>query len=161
MQTDKRAGLGLIVGLGVALLVVFLVLTPGGGASGKARALLWTRVMLNGLQREGTNAAPFDYYQASDETRRKILGIGGQFHLLIKTNFSWSAETNRQIVVVSESALDGASQASPDKKPAHVAGYSDGTAGLISPGEFTNLDLTGFVSAASLAAGSKTSRAQE
>ena len=33
------------------------------------------------------------------------------------------------------------------KNPAHAVGYSDGTTGLISEGEYQNLDLSGFVDA--------------
>jgi hypothetical protein len=161
MQADQKTGLGLVVGLGVVLLVVFIFLTPGGGSpAGNARVLLWTRVLLSGLQREETNSAAFDYHQASEETRQKIQGICSRFHLLFKTNFSWTAETNRQIVVVCEDEFDNVSSSSlpgsDGKNSAHAAGYSDGAVGLISPAEFANLDLTGFVSAASLAANNET-----
>jgi hypothetical protein len=41
------------------------------------------------------------------------------------------------------------------KNPAGAVGYSDGTTGLISPAQFTNLNLNGFVFISSLATNSE------
>ena len=48
-----------------------------------------------------------------------------------------------------ESEFDNVSKSSwsfGQKYPAHAVGYSDGKSGLISPTEFTNMSLAGFVS---------------
>jgi hypothetical protein len=69
---------------------------------------------------------------------------------LIKTNCS-TAKTNHEIVVVCEKSFDydkaNASFWNLFKRNyAHAVGYSDGSADIISPTEFSNLDLRGFAS---------------
>ena len=73
---------------------------------------------------------------------------------LLKTNFSITSATNREIIIVCKPEFDNVPQPTIwnfyHKNPAHAVGYSDGTFGLISPAEFSKLSLNKFVSAASL-----------
>jgi len=67
---------------------------------------------------------------------------------LIKTNCN-TAKTNREIVIVCEKSFDydkaNASFWNLFKRNyAYAVGYADGSAGIITPTEFTNLDLRGF-----------------
>ncbi len=74
---------------------------------------------------------------------------------LIRTNFLWSAATNREIVIVCQRRYDNVPTPAPwnlfHNTPAHAVGYSDGTTGLISPEEFDSLFIYGFTSLWSLA----------
>ena len=93
----------------------------------------------------------------------------GAFHLLFsaqdlvkqgeeylnKTNCN-TAKTNREIVIVCEKSFDY-NKANTlfwnlfKRNYAYAVGYSDGSAGIISPTEFTNLDLRGFTSLSQIA----------
>lgn len=89
---------------------------------------------------------------------RDIWGASGK-DFLVKTNFLPGDSTNRLVVIVCTHQFDNVPRPVIwncfRKNPAHAVGYSDGTVGLISSGEFTNLNLSGFVSVASLATNSE------
>jgi hypothetical protein len=74
---------------------------------------------------------------------------------LIKINCN-TAKTNREIIIVCEKPFDydKANQSFWNlfkRNYAHAVGYSDGSADIISPTEFTNLDLRGFTSLSQIA----------
>jgi len=76
---------------------------------------------------------------------------------LVQTNFAWS-NAQQQIVIVCDKGFDNAPKLGWIyfwRNSAHAVGYSDGTAGLISSEDFTNLNLNGFVSLSSLATNSE------
>ena len=80
----------------------------------------------------------------------------GPFPWLLKTNFVWqNTNSKREIVIVCEKGFDNVPKPTIwnlyRKNRAHAVGYSDGTTGLISPEQFTNLSLIGFVSLSQLA----------
>ena len=78
---------------------------------------------------------------------------------LVKTNFLITKSTNREIVIVSRHAFGNVPQPTfwsfYRNHWAHAVGYSDGSAELISPKEFSKLNLSGFVSVASLVTNSE------
>lgn len=78
---------------------------------------------------------------------------------LVKTNFLITNQTNREIVIVSQRAFANVPQPTfwsfYRKHWAHAVGYSDGSADLISPKEFSKLNLNGFVSIKSLVTNSE------
>jgi len=75
---------------------------------------------------------------------------------LVRTNFVLGNSSNREIVIVCERQFGNVPQPTVwnfyRQNPAHAVGYSDGTTGLISPEQFRNLDLSGFVSLSNLVA---------
>ena len=106
----------------------------------------------------GTNSAKFDFYKLSNEDKQRVIFLGYNPGFLIKTNFVWSNVSNREIVIICENEFDNASKSPWTfflKYPAHAVGYSDGTVDLISPEQFTNLNLNGFVSLQNLATNSE------
>lgn len=72
---------------------------------------------------------------------------------LVRTNFT-STKTSRIVAIVCEKSFGNVPQPTLwnfyRKNPAHAVGYSEGSAGLISPAEFKALDLTGFIHLSSL-----------
>jgi hypothetical protein len=78
---------------------------------------------------------------------------------MVKTNFFLGTGGSQQVVVVCLQQFANVPRPTIwnfyQKNSAHAVGYSDGTVGLISPTEFTNLNLNGFVSVASLATNSE------
>jgi len=77
----------------------------------------------------------------------------------IRTNFISGSNSNREIVVICQRQFGNVPQPTIRnfyrQNPAHAVGYSDGAIGLISPEQFTNLNLNGFVSLSDLATNSK------
>jgi hypothetical protein len=73
---------------------------------------------------------------------------------LVKTNFVLGNGSNRDVIIVSKREFGNVPQPTIrnfyHRNPAHAVGYSDGTTGLISPEQFANLNLTGFVSLSNL-----------
>jgi hypothetical protein len=113
------------------------------------------------LRNMETNSPNFNFFILSDDNKRDTILRGWNLDLWIKTNFVWTVgESNREIVVVCGREFDNVSK--PGfwnhfwRNPAHAVGYSDGTTGLISPEQFTNLISTGFVSMSNLATNAET-----
>jgi hypothetical protein len=104
------------------------------------------------------NRPDFDFYKLSDDEKRRIIMFGLNEDFLIRTNFAWTDAAGREIVIVSAREFDNVPTPAPwnlfHRNPAHAAGYSDGTRGLISPEEFNNLFLPDFASLWSLATNS-------
>jgi len=74
---------------------------------------------------------------------------------LIKTNCN-TAKTNREIVIVCEKSFDYDKANTSfwnlfKRNYAYAVGYSDGSAGIISPTEFTNLDSREFANLSQIA----------
>jgi type II secretory pathway pseudopilin PulG len=145
--------------IAIAAALILPQFASTGKLYGNQRALVWFRLQMRDLRNANTNNLAFDFYKLSTEQQKRIVRIGLSFDSWMKTNFDWASGSNRTIVIVSGKQYDNAPQPSIwnfyHKNPAHVVGYSDGTTGLISPQQFTNLNLNGFVSAASLATNSE------
>jgi hypothetical protein len=75
---------------------------------------------------------------------------------LVRSSFVLGNSSNRGIVIVCERQFGNVPQPTIwnlyHQNPAHAVGYSDGTAGLISPEQFSNLNLASFVSLSNLVA---------
>jgi hypothetical protein len=74
---------------------------------------------------------------------------------LVKTNCN-TAKTNHEIIVVCEKSFDYDKANTSflnlfKRNYAHAVGYSDGSTGIISPTEFTNLDVRRFTSLSQMA----------
>jgi hypothetical protein len=159
-KTEMRVRPGFIFALFLFFMVLYFLLMPISHSSiGNARMLLWTKALQIDLKAATTNSPSFDFYQTPQETQQKILRLGYNFHFWFKTNFSWANNSNRQVIIICEREYDNVPKPALwnfyRKNPAHAVGYSDGTAGLISPEQFTNLNLNGFVSLSSLATNSE------
>ena len=104
------------------------------------------------------NRPDFNFYKLSDDEKRRIIMFGLNEDFLIRTNFAWTDAASREIVIVSAKEFDNVPTPAPwnlfHRKPAHAAGYSDATRGLISPAEFNSLFLSDFASLWSLATNS-------
>jgi len=97
----------------------------------------------------------FNFHQLSDDEKRRVIMFGLSEDFLIRTNFTWGGAASRETVIVSAREFDNVPTPAPwnlfHRNPAHVVGYSDGTTGLISPGQYDNLFLYGFAPLWSLA----------
>jgi hypothetical protein len=143
--------------------IVFVMIAPSltsSRARGNRWAILECRNYLLEAKRSNTNSPNFDYsnFPAND---KYTYGVRAEpyFNFLAKTNFVWGNSYNREIVIVSQKQFSNVHKPgfwnSFWPNPAYAVGYSDGTAGIISPEDFTNLNLNGFVSLSSLATNSE------
>ena len=138
----------------VAVFLFFYLptLSTSGKPRGNGLALLECRLYLNVASLAKTNGRYFEFSKLSNDNRRRAMGlVFNNLDFLVRTNFAWGRSSNREIVIVRPSQFDNVP--APillnlyHKNPAHAVGYSDGTTKLISPVEFTNVNLKGFVSA--------------
>ena len=71
----------------------------------------------------------------------------------VRTN-SFSETNQKQIVIFCDNIYDNVPQPTIwnlyHRNPAHAVGFSDGTAGLISPSEFTQIDRNAFLNLTAL-----------
>jgi hypothetical protein len=145
----------------VAIFLFFYLptLATSEKARGNRLAQLDCRMYLIAASSTKTNSSFFEFSKLSKEERHRALCLAIYLDLLVKTNFVWSGTSNRLIVAVCPREFHNVPEPILfnlyHKNPAHAVGFSDGTVGLISPTEFTNLNLSGFVSAASLATNSE------
>jgi len=148
----------------VALIFLFF-LSPkcvpnrSGKLRGNEYALNHNRQQMLLWKHEQTNSPNFDFWKLSFFDKQTTIIWGLNLGILFKTNFTWqSDEVKKEIVIICVKEFDNVPK-SPWafflKNPAHAVGYSDGTTSLISPEQFTNLNLTGFVSVLSLATNSE------
>ena len=145
------------------ILLLLAMLVPAHPSSGKLRgneyALNQNRWKMILWKREQTNSPDFDFWRLSINGKRTTIVPGLHLETSFKTNFVWqSAKEKKEIVIVCGKEFDNVPRSPWTfflKNPAHAVGYSDGTTGLISPTEFSNLNLSGFVSVLSLATNSE------
>jgi hypothetical protein len=146
-----------------ALIVIFIILAPNLTSSrliGNRQAIFQCRNYLFEARLAKTNSPNFDFSNLPSDVKHYYgIILAPYFDFLAKTNFVWGNSTNREVVIVSQKQFDNLHKPgfwnSFRSNPAYAVGYSDTTAGIISPEEFTNLNLKGFVSLASLATNSE------
>jgi len=135
----------------VTLIVLTLTSPISHNAKGNRWILIEAHVYLRSISFSKTKEPRFDLSKLSGEEKSEPLHIAGYFDFLIKTNFVWGTSSNREIVIVCQKQFNNLPMPkqgfwhSFQNNPAHVAGYSDGSVSLISPEQFTNLNLLGFV----------------
>ncbi len=151
-KAQWRVRPGFIPGLVLSFIIIYLLFKPYNYVSrGNGLALLGTRIVLKHLKSGTIDNRSVDFYALPHDTQQKILNWSFALHILLKTNFVWATDTNRQIITVCEREYDNVPKPTlwnfHHKNPAHAVGYSDGTTGLISPMEYTNLNLSMFSTA--------------
>jgi len=147
----------------VAAAVFLFFYLPTLATSGKARgndlALVECRLYLDAASSIKTNSSLFEFSKLSNEEKHRALCLAVYLDLLVRTNFLWGNGWDHEIVVVCPKEFDNVPQPILlnfyHKNPAHAVGFSDGRTRLISRTEFTNLNLSDFVSTASLATNSE------
>lgn len=154
-----RETVKIIAVLGIAATVFYrYILMPAEMPTGNRAMLTMCGWELKTWKLYETNRPRFDFYQLSPDEKRRVILYGLNQDLMIRTNFLWSAATNRELVVVCVRQYDNVPTPAPWNlfyhRPAHAVGYSDGTTGLISPAEFDSLFIYGFTSLWSLATNS-------
>jgi hypothetical protein len=123
---------------------------------GNRMTLLECHAYLNAISSAKSNKTNFDFSKLPDDDIGRAIGLANYYDFWIKTNFVWGTSSNREIIIVCPEQFDNIPK--PGfwnafwRNPARAIGYSDGSAGLISPEQFTNLNLNGFVSATNLMA---------
>jgi hypothetical protein len=148
----------------VAAAIIFVIIAPSltgpKWPRGNRQAILECRNYLFVASRSKTNSPNFDFSNLSAANKYVYeVRLQPYFNFLAKTNFVWGNSTNREIVILSQKQFDNVHKPGfwnyfwPN--PAYAVGYSDGTAGIISPEEFTNLNLSAFVTLSSLATNSE------
>jgi hypothetical protein len=132
--------------------------SPTKNLTGNQSALAMCEWELAAWKSYEANQRAFDFHKLSDDQKRRIIMNGLSQDFLIKTNFIWGNDANREIVIVCMREFDNVPVPAPwnalYRNPAHAVGYSDGTRGLISPEQFSNLFTYGMVSLWSLATNS-------
>jgi len=135
--------------------LVLPAIAPSKNLTGNRAALAMCGWELTAWKSYQPNRPEFDFHKLSNDEKRRVIMFGLNQDFLIRTNFVWGTPTNREIVIVCQREYDNVPLPAPwnllYRNPAHAVGYSDGTRGLISPEEYQNLFLYGFVSLWSLA----------
>jgi hypothetical protein len=145
-----------------AAIVIFVIVAPRGSKwpTGNRLAILECRNYLFVASRVKTNSPSFSFSDFPDDEKYNYeIRLKAYYDFLAKTNFVWGNSSNREIVIVSQKQFDNVHKPgfwnAFRPNPAYAVGYSDGTAGIISPEDFTNLNLNGFVLLSNLATNSE------
>jgi hypothetical protein len=176
METEQQQTRPFFVALFVVFLIVIMagLLMPAKASTGKPTPMIRAYWRCRDYARFVQFASTNDHftldiskltdkrfssdYQTGDFLRLLIsaddLAKRGE-NYLIRTNCS-TAESNRAIVIVCEKSFDYDEVNRSfwnlfKRNHAHAVGYSDGKVGLISPTEFTKLDLRGFTDLSQMA----------
>ncbi|MDB6022310.1 MAG: hypothetical protein JWQ04_2167 [Pedosphaera sp.] len=137
------------------------LLTRASNCGGNSPALSVCKSCIEELEiAEEDKPQKFDVFSISQSDKSEIARMA-QNHWIpeskffIRTNVDLSS-TPKRIIVVCDTQYGNVPQPTVwngwRENPAHAVGYSDGTAGLISPEEFKTLDLSGFIDATKLPA---------
>jgi hypothetical protein len=139
----------------VALVFYHYELEPAEKPTGNRAMLTMCGWELSSWKMYQANSSRFNFHRLTDDEKRRLIIYGLNDDIIIRTNFLWSAATNREIVILCQRRYDNVPTPAPwnlfRDNPAHAVGYSDGTTGLISPAEFDSLFIYGFTSLWSLA----------
>ena len=163
-KSQMRIRPGFLLGLFIVFIFIpyflsFLLQPTSGKSRGNKFAMFVCGRDIDIWQSVKSNRDNFDFYKLANEDKRRVIVMGYKPIFLIKTNFVWGSISNREIVIVCKSEFDNVPEPAfwnfYHRNPAHAVGYSDGTTGLISPEQFTNLNLSGFVSLQDLATNSE------
>jgi hypothetical protein len=146
--------LGLLVLFVIGYLASLSLPTLSGKPKGNRFAIIACRAYVIDVQNLMPKNADLDFRKLSENDKYKLTRWARDFDFLAKTNFVWETNTNKEIVIVCSMSFDNVPRPSLSnfyrRNRAHAVGYSDGTTGLISPQEFTNLNLNSFVALSSL-----------
>ena len=146
-----------ILGIFVIAVIACAILGFPPASTGKLRGNQYTlhvcKWQISNWKNASAGNPSFDFYALSEADKKRTITWGLRPNFWIRTNFLWTGVSNRAVVIVCESEFDNVPKSSWSfgrKYPAHAVGYSDGKSGLVSPGEFTNLSMVGFVSLGNL-----------
>jgi hypothetical protein len=147
----------------ISMAAFFLVMIPKAQelkSVGNRHALFECRNYLIEAKLSNSNSPSFNFAELPAGAKNFYgTTLIPYFDFLAKTNFVWGDSNRREIVIVSQKQYGDVHK--PGfwnafvKNPAYAVGYSDGTAGLISAEEFTNLNRTGFISLSNLVTNSE------
>jgi hypothetical protein len=162
-QTQVRPSIAVMTLIVIGLIFFGTVIIPLSSRShemqGNYSALYDCKNTLRIWKNAEPNSPRFDFSKLSQHDAEFILIWADGLDVWAKTNFIWQVDkTKREIVLVYGIQFDNVPKSSWIfflKNPAHAVGYSDGTIGLISLVEFTNLNLNGFVSLQNLTTNSE------
>jgi hypothetical protein len=161
-QISDRFIVLILIPFGICLLAVFILPAFSGSHKlrGNSKNLLYIRHQIKLWKNQTTNSPTFDFFSLPNDVKSSTVWSVRSFDGFFKTNFSWQNTTDKnEIIIVSAEEFQNVHKHgfwnSFLRNPAHAVGYSDGTVGLISPMDFSNLNLNGFVSAASLVTNSE------
>jgi hypothetical protein len=152
-QISNRFIAMLAIAIGLGFFAMLLLAMLSGKTKGNEQAMNFWRYELKEWKNSSNKGNQFIFISLPPEVRHRSIAFGDYFNAWFQTNFFWTASSNREIVIVCGREFNNVPKSSWTfflKYPAHTVGYSDGTVGLISPEEFTNLNLNGFISAANL-----------
>jgi len=144
----------------ISLIFVFLLRPRSGPGPANEWALNHCRWTIESWKSASTNSPNFNFFGLSQDNKQlSAIVVGFDLDSLIKTNFVWGSVSNREIVIVCRKEFSDVHKPgfwnSFFPNPAHAVAYSDGTTELISPEQFANLKLDGFVSLSYLATNSE------
>lgn len=150
---------GTLAGAAVIALIGFPLLARPSNCGGNTAALYNCKQILTYARMFGdTNTFPPDANQMPPEERDEFFKLGknhwtGVAQYWVRTN-GWDSRNHTQIVVFCEKAFGNVPQPTLGnlytRNPAHAVGFANGTAGLISPGAFAQIDKNDFASLSDL-----------
>jgi hypothetical protein len=143
----------------VIALVFFALLLPATSGPGPVNEskLIQCQWVIKMWKSAGTNSPNFNFFSLSQDNKQDT--VDSLSYYLVRTNFVWGDASNREVVIVCKKQFSDVHKPGfwnlfiPN--PAHAVAYSDGTIGLISPKQFSNLNLDGFVAISYLATNSE------
>jgi len=149
--------LGLVTAF--VLIGVFLPFTHPSNCGGNSAALADCKLSVLTLRVVSEDKGEkFNLYSLSASDSAQIVQFASDHwisgaKIFVRTNIILDSNP-RQILIVCEHAFDNVPQPTIwngyRKNPAHAVAYSDGSTGLITPKQFKDLDLSGFVDASKL-----------
>jgi hypothetical protein len=151
----------------ILLIVIAWIVFAGSSAStGKPTEKTYARLTYQSFFVIAEHAAQenqslFEISKLNAGEKSDLLALLQSWHngagFFINTNFTVRG-TDKKVVIVFNRKLPTAKPTIWNffrTNPAYMVGYSDGTVGLISPEQFTNFNLSGFVLSTSLATNSE------
>jgi hypothetical protein len=160
------SGIGIVFVIALIVAVALPILTAKTNCGGNSWALTACKTYATVADITAQdNHSQFEVGKIGKDERQNFFELAGNHwgmngaDFLIKTNFALGSSSSREVIIVSKRKFGNVPQPTIwnflHKNPAYAVGYSDGKTGLISPAEFTNLNLSGFVPVASLATNSE------
>jgi len=147
------------------VVVAWVIFAVSSASTGKPTEKTYARLTCGSFLVIATQAAQennsvFEIGKLNSKERTELLALSQSWHngadFFIRTNFTVQGSA-KKIVIVSNWELNTTKPIIWNffrKNPAHIVGYSNRMIGFISPKEFADINLNGFVSVVSLATNS-------
>jgi hypothetical protein len=100
LQVSNRFIVMLVIAIGLGFFVMVLPAMLSGKIRGNEAAMNFCRRELKVWKNSSNKGNRFDYISLPTEEKHRAIAFGSYFNAWLQTNFSWSASSNREIVIV-------------------------------------------------------------